>query len=196
MEGTLHERSWRSFLQGEEWIHWDSLNQNQLQSCAHIYSFAPSNENTRCKGSSGEIMEKTGEKYQHDRNQNEAIAAARTKYKTVHFASLMDLCNLKNSELELQYEKSKGRVVLQGDIVKDDSGSYAVFTEQGSSTSKMTAAKVMDINFKTTGMGRTSRRRCGGELVVPKGPDSSAAVRMAVVYLPQGRWRAEGSAGS
>ena len=29
--------------------------------------------------------------------------------------------------------------------MKDDSGSYAVFTEQGSSASQMTAAKVMDI---------------------------------------------------
>ena len=35
----------------------------------------------------------------------------------------------------------KGRVVLRGDIVKDNSGSYAVFTEQGSSASQMTAAK-------------------------------------------------------
>ena len=29
--------------------------------------------------------------------------------------------------------------------MKDDSGSYAVFTEQGSSASQMTAAKIMDI---------------------------------------------------
>ena len=29
--------------------------------------------------------------------------------------------------------------------MKDDSGAYAVFTEQGSSASQMTAAKVMDI---------------------------------------------------
>ena len=57
----------------------------------------------------------------------------------------MDLCHLKNSELEPQYRKYKGRVVLPGDIVKDDSGSYAVFTEQGSSASQTTAAKVMDI---------------------------------------------------
>ena len=63
----------------------------------------------------------------------------------VHFASLMDLCHLKNSELEPQYRKYKGRVVLRGDIVKDDSGSYAVFTEQRSSASQMTATKVMDI---------------------------------------------------
>ena len=35
----------------------------------------------------------------------------------------------------------KGRVVLRGDIVKDDSGSSAVFTEQGSSASQMTLPK-------------------------------------------------------
>ena len=57
----------------------------------------------------------------------------------------MDICHLKNAELEVKHQKYKGRVVLRGDIVKDDSGSYAVFTEQGSSASQMTAAKVMDI---------------------------------------------------
>ena len=44
--------------------------------------------------------------------------------------------------------KYKGRVVLRIGIVKDDSGSYAVFTEQGSSASQMTAAKVMDMFIK------------------------------------------------
>ena len=53
--------------------------------------------------------------------------------------------SLKNAELEAKHHKYRGRVVLRGDIVKDDSGSYAVFTEQGSSASQMTAAKVMDI---------------------------------------------------
>ena len=48
-------------------------------------------------------------------------------------------------------KKYKGRVVLRGDIVKGDSGSYAVFTEQGSSASQMTAAKVMDIISRLPG---------------------------------------------
>ena len=72
------------------------------------------------------------------------IDTARTKGAKVHFASLMDMCHLKNAELEAKHQKYKGRVVVRGDIVKDDSGSYAVFTEQGSSASQMTAAKVMD----------------------------------------------------
>ena len=89
------------------------------------------------------------------RSKKEVIDEARTKGATVHFASLMDICHLKNAELETKHQKYKGRVVLRGDIVKDDSGSYAVFTEQGSSTSQMTAAKVMDIISRLT--------RCAGQ---------------------------------
>ena len=85
------------------------------------------------------------------RNKKEVIDEARTSGATVHFASLMDICHLKNAELEAKPQKDKGRVVLRGDvilrgdIVKDDSGSYAAFTEQGSSASQMTAAAIMDI---------------------------------------------------
>ena len=78
------------------------------------------------------------------RNKSDVIDEARKGGK-VHFASLMDLCHLKNADLETKHQKYEGRVVLRGDIVKDDSGSYAVFTEQGSSASQMTAAMVMDI---------------------------------------------------
>ena len=63
----------------------------------------------------------------------------------------MDICHLKYAELETKHQKYKGRVVLRGDIVKDDSESYAVFTEQGSSASQMTAAKIMDIISRLSG---------------------------------------------
>ena len=43
------------------------------------------------------------------------------------------------------------RSSCSGDIVKDDSGSYAVFTEQGSSASQMTTAKIMDIISRLPG---------------------------------------------
>ena len=85
------------------------------------------------------------------RSEKDVIDEARTKGVKVHFASLMDICHLKNAQLEAKHLKYKGRVVLRGDIVKDDSGSYAVFTEQGSSASKMTAAKVMDIISRLPG---------------------------------------------
>ena len=58
---------------------------------------------------------------------------------------------MKNAELETKHQKYKGRVVLRGDTVKDDSGSYAVFSEQGSSASQMTAAKIMDIISRLPG---------------------------------------------
>ena len=85
------------------------------------------------------------------RSKKEVIDEARTSGAKVHFASLMDICHLKNAELEAKHQKYKGRVVLRGDIVKDDSESYAVFTEQGSSASQMTAAKVMDIISRLPG---------------------------------------------
>ena len=85
------------------------------------------------------------------RSKKEVIDEARTSGATVHFASSMDTCHLKNAELEAKHQKYKGRVVLRGDIVKDDSGSYEVFTEQGSSASQMTAAKIMDIISRLPG---------------------------------------------
>ena len=85
------------------------------------------------------------------RSKSEVIDEARTKGAKVHFDSLIDICHLKNAELEVKHQKYKGRVVLRGDIVKDDSGSYAVFTEQGSSASQMMAAKVMDIISRLPG---------------------------------------------
>ena len=63
----------------------------------------------------------------------------------------MDICHSKNAELEAKHHKYNGRVVLRGDIVKDDSGAYAVFTEQRSSGSQVAAAKVMDIISRLQG---------------------------------------------
>ena len=56
----------------------------------------------------------------------------------VHLATLMDICHLKNAELEPKHQKYKGRVVLRGDIVKEDSGAYAVFTEHVKTTPQKT----------------------------------------------------------
>ena len=57
----------------------------------------------------------------------------------------MDVCLLNKADLEPKYQQYKGRVVLRDDMLKDDSGSYAAFTEQGSSASQMTVGKVMDV---------------------------------------------------
>ena len=122
---------------------------DSLQSCSQVHSDASSNENSGCKGNRVKEWEKLKKipawQLTKVRNKKEVIYEARVKGRKVHFASLVDICQLENSELEPRYQKYKSRVVLWGDIVKDDSGAYAVFTEQGSSTSHMTAAKIMDI---------------------------------------------------
>ena len=48
------------------------------------------------------------------------IDVARTMGVKVHFAPLMGIRHLQNAELESKHQKYKGRVVLRGDIVKDD----------------------------------------------------------------------------
>ena len=85
------------------------------------------------------------------------LEAQRDKRK-VHFAILIDIGHLKNAELEPKFPKYKGRVVLRGGIAKDDSGSYAVLTEQGSSASQMTAVKVMDVIARLLLCMTSSRR--------------------------------------
>ena len=132
--------------------------ENSLQHYNLVHKFIlmlSSYENSCSKSSGGQGMGKLEKisawNLTKVRSKKEVIDEARTSGATVHFASLMDICHLKNAELEAKHQKYKGRVVLRGDIVKDDSGSYAVFTEQGSSASQMTAAKVMDIISRLPG---------------------------------------------
>ena len=137
------------------------------------------------------------------RNKSEVIDEARTKGAKVHFASLMDICHLKNAELEAKYQKFKGHVVLRGDIVKDNSGSYAVFAEQGSSASQMTAAKVMDIISRLSGCagqaadavsactpgknGRCTKITQNSKVGVSRHLDSSTTTQMAKIMVQYGR---------
>ena len=132
------------------------------------------------------------------KSKKQVIDEARTSGATVHFASLMDICHLKNAELEAKHQKYKGRVVLRGDIVKDNSGSYAVFTEQGSSASQMTAAKIMDIISRWPGCdgqaadavsaytqvkmeGRRSQIIENSQIGVSRHLDSSTTTQMAKI---------------
>ena len=68
------------------------------------------------------------------KGKKEVILEAQREKKEVHFAAFMDICHLKNAELEPKYQKYEGGVVLRGDTVKDDSGA-----------SQTTVAKVMDV---------------------------------------------------
>ena len=50
------------------------------------------------------------------RNKSEVIDEARTSGAKVHFASLMDLCHLKNAELEAKHQKVT-KVVLYSEVI-------------------------------------------------------------------------------
>ena len=64
----------------------------------------------------------------HEKSHKKEVLEAQRDNMRVHFVSLMDIYHLKNAESKLQ--RYKGRVVLRGDIVKNDSGAYAVFAEK------------------------------------------------------------------
>ena len=127
------------------------------------------------------------------KSKKSVIDEARASGATVHSASLMDICHLINAELEAKHQKYKGRVVLRGDIVKDDSGSYAVFTEQGSSASQMTAAKIKDIISRLLGCdgqaadavsvknGRCSQIIENSQIGVSRHMDSSTTTQIAKI---------------
>ena len=116
------------------------------------------------------------------KSKKKVIEEARMAGATVHFASLMDICHLKNAELEAKHQKYKGRVVLRGDIVKDNSGSYAVFTEQGSSASQMTAVKIME--GQADGVPKAGRQQAAAD---------SRGSEPACVRAPlEGGWHMQG----
>ena len=56
----------------------------------------------------------------------------------------MQLCHQKHSEAAKAKPEYKGRIVFRGDIVTDESGALAVFSEQGTSASHLSVAKFLD----------------------------------------------------
>ena len=78
--------------------------------------------------------------------EHSAVAArARDTNTTAHFGRLFALCVEKHSELPAHKRKYKGRVVFQGNNVRDENGHATLFTEQGSSASHLSASKLLDI---------------------------------------------------
>ena len=55
------------------------------------------------------------------KSKKKVIDEARTSGATVHFASLMDICHLKNAELEAQHQKYKGHGQNHGPVWKTQS---------------------------------------------------------------------------
>ena len=106
---------------------------NSLQHCNLVHKFIPVPQAMKIPAAKAGV-DKEWEKLEKIpawdltkvRSKKEVIDEARTKGAEVHFASLRDICHLKNAELEAKHRKKKGRVVFRGVFVKDDSGSYAV----------------------------------------------------------------------
>ena len=87
--------------------------------------------------------------------------------------------------------------------MKDDSGSYSVFTEQGSSASQLTAAKVMDILSRLPGCARQASNAVSAYTQVkmedvptllktpksecPRYLDSSTTTQVAKIMVQYGR---------
>ena len=77
-------------------------------------------------------------------DQDDVIKMYEEKDQKVHFGSVRALCHEKHSEICLADPEYKGRAVSRGDIVRDSDGYYAVFSEQGTSSSHMVATKFLD----------------------------------------------------
>ena len=83
-------------------------------------------------------------RYSLPRPKQEVVDEAERNGESVHFGTLMELVHKKHAELSKEYWEYKGRVVFRGDCVRDETGFYAVFSEQGTSSSRLEAAKFMD----------------------------------------------------
>ena len=114
----------RTILQEEETIHYNiTIWYTNLFQCLKQRRYPQQKRQWIRNGKNGENF---GVDLTKVRSKKQVINEGRASGATVHFASLMEMCHLKNAELEAKHQKYKGRVVLRGDIVKDNSGSYAV----------------------------------------------------------------------
>ena len=85
---------------------------NSLQHCNSVHKFIPMPQAMKIHAAKGAVDEKW-EKLEkisawnltRVRSKKEVIDEARTKGAKVHFASLVDICHLKNAELEAKHQK-------------------------------------------------------------------------------------------
>ena len=80
-------------------------------------------------------------------NKDVILEAQRGKSTLVHCGQLSS----QECRVRTKAQKYTGRLVFRGDMVEDDSAAHAVFTEQGTSASQMTAAKEMDVVARLPG---------------------------------------------
>ena len=136
------------------------------------------------------------------KSKKQVIDEARTSGATVHFASSMDICHLKNAELEAKHQKYQGRVVLRGDIVKDDSGSHGIHRTRIISISndsrqdhgyrlqiawlRWTSSR-RSIGLYPRKKGRCSQIIQNSKIGVSRHSDSSTTTQMAEIMVQYGR---------
>ena len=86
------------------------------------------------------------------RSEKNIIKEAQTKMQKSTFCNAYGLMRSQKKEIWTKNPQvHRAHVVLRGVAVKDDGDSRAVFTEQGSSASDVTAAKVLDVILRLPG---------------------------------------------
>ena len=139
----------------------------------------------------GKIGENFGVEPDKSQSKTEVIDEARTKGAKVHFDSLMDICHLKNAELEAKHQKYKGRAVLRGDSVKDDSGFYEVCTEHHGYHHQIAGLRWTSsrrsVGFYTSKNGRCSQIVEHSKIGMSRHFDSSTTTQMAEIMVQYGR---------
>ena len=129
-----------------------------LQSCAQIYAYVPSHEKPACNSRCGQRVREARNMFAWQmtevKRKREAIQEAQREQRTVLFCHADGHLSSQECEVATTLSEIQRRVCTPR-CVKDDSGSYAVFTEQGSSASQMTA-KVMDVIAKLPEGGRAT----------------------------------------
>ena len=107
--------------------------------------------------------------------------------RTAHFGRVFSLCGVKHSELPPEKRKYKGRIVFQGNNVKDELGYAAVFTDQGSSASFLAASKLLDVVSMLPGCdgGQSDAPQAYTQALLYNGEDDEVETW---IFLPRDQW--------
>ena len=115
---------------------------DSLQLGPQVYFYAASDENPGCERAVDKEWNKLetipARQLNTVKSEKEVILEAQREKKSPLCYNDGHLSSQK-MELESNFHKCKSRLVLRRDIVKDDSGAHAVFTEQGLSAFQLTA---------------------------------------------------------
>ena len=85
------------------------------------------------------------------RERHDVENEARRTGTKIHVADFLELSSVKQDELPPELQKYKGRVVVRGNQVRDESGLAAVFSEQASGSSHLQAGRLLGIVARASG---------------------------------------------